>query len=366
MTIRTLIILSAIFVVAGCEQAPFQQRHAVACDKDHQPAHASIAQDGFIVGCNSRSGEGTVHAFKVTPEGSLDEVARATFGERVTAVAPWPGNDGGSGLLVALGGNHERQIMHLTRNSDGFSDPVVVHQTRFEVARMIPSDVNEDGISDVVMPELDTAVVNEGTEAAPEFNRRQSLDRSARVKRVLGNVVDVNANGRENGTYIRESDGVVRLYSTQGQQEIVLQEDIERVGAVLGGGDVNGDGKPDLVVSAKGMPDEKVVMLALSGDDEWTLSEPVAGLVNPATVLVRDFDGDGNLDLLAAPKATGGKNEYSLEFLPGRGGAEFGKPLSISVKGFPYRMIGGPTDNPAADAFFLDENGRLGLLTVTP
>ncbi len=371
MNLRIFVYLFFVFVLAGCGQAPFEQRYVAVCDEGDRPSHAAVTNmDGdaaqeIVVACNNESGDGAVRAYLSAPDGSLEEIAYQTFPERVLAIAPLPVNGSTSDLLVALGGSHERQIMHLEREADGFAEPAVAHQTRFEVGRMVLSDVNDDGLPDVVMPELDAWVLNEGTAESPDFTRRQSLVRGVDYQRVYGDVVDLDADGREDGSYQVKADSSVRLYSAQGQQDIELGKAIDQVGAALGGGDFNDDGRTDLVFSAKGMPDEKVVMLAMSGDEgEWTVSEPVPELLDPAAVLARDFDGDGHLDLLAAPKAQGGENDYSLTYLPGRGGADFGKPVSLSVEGFPYRMIGVSSANGAADVLFLDENGRLGLLSV--
>lgn len=364
MNVRILSGLTVVFLLAGCEQAPFEQHHAVACEEGSRAAHATVVNDNLVVGCNSGAGKGTVNVFRSATGSALEKEAGTDFEDRVLAVAPWPSGDNATGFLVALGGSQERKVMYVAGKKDDLADPVLVHETRFEVSRMLATDMNGDQLPDLVMPEHDTWLLNEGAAGSPEFTQRQSLDRSARLKRVLGTIIDLGADGREDGSYIRLDDGVVRVYTAGGHEDIVLNERIDRIGDVLGGGDINGDGHTDLVVSAKGMPENKHVMLVLSGNGrEWTLSEPVADLVNPATVLARDFDGDGNIDLLAAPKSQGGDTDYSLEFLPGRGDATFGGPMSIRVENFPYRMIGGSQGD--ADVLFLDENGRLGMLFVT-
>ena len=368
--IVTVVFLAAL--VSACGKPPFEETMLSVCEQGDRLDHAAVTQmDGaggaeVIVSCNAAGGGGSVIVYENTDADGLTEVARQDFDERVLATAAFSAaGDGPADLLVALGGAHERQVVHLPHEGSGFASPRIVHQSRYEVGRMVSSDVDGDGVMDIVMPEQDAILVNGGSLGEPGSFQRRKIDPKTRLRKMLGDIADVDARVGDEGAYRFQDDGLVRAFTPDGPMDIALGKVVRDIGAVKAAADINGDDRLDLVVTGAGMPEDKVVMLALSEGDSWALSDAVAGLLDPAVVLVRDFDRDGTPDMLVAPRAEPGQDEYAVKLLPGQGNAHFGDPQTMTVSAFPYRMMAGGPEGPA-DALYLDaEGGRLGLLATS-
>lgn len=121
-------------------------------------------------------------------------------------------------------------------------------------------------------------------------------------------------------------------------------------------GDVNGDGKPDLIYSGHDLPPRVFVNFLAHGDDnEWAGMDSVAGLegISCSDVALGDFDKDGHADLAIMgffPK-TGG-----LYVMANKGNGEFGPKVEL----MPARDYG------AIVRFIdVDGDGRVELLAAT-
>jgi hypothetical protein len=177
-------------------------------------------------------------------------------------------------------------------DGDGLNDLVVVNNARSKITLLY----NQTGRTNLTAK---TAPISkrELNELPPDARFR--IDSIASEKRIAALVVtDLNGDGRPDIAYYGDPKELVVLYH-QGTNSWSAPkrwpiEDGQLTGNALASGDLNGDGRPDLVLLAE----NHIYFLAQQPDH--TLAEPekipVSGQVRSVQVI--DLDGDGREDLL--------------------------------------------------------------------
>ncbi len=98
-------------------------------------------------------------------------------------------------------------------------------------------------------------------------------------------------------------------------------------------GDLNGDGKTDLVVANSGFGN--VAVMLGNGDGTFQAPQYIAPGTNPAAVTLADFNGDGNPDIAVA------NSSGSAVILTGNGDGTFQPPMSYALGGAPSSITVG-------------------------
>ncbi|MGC4056407.1 MAG: FG-GAP-like repeat-containing protein [Paludibaculum sp.] len=118
-------------------------------------------------------------------------------------------------------------------------------------------------------------------------------------------------------------------------------------GADLGAGDINGDGKLDVIVIGGASRNSYL----LYGNGDGTLGAPVTLKTNgyETAAVTADVNGDGKTDLLFG---TGGNGIY---YLPGNGGGAFLAPVKVTSDGYAnYVAVGDFNEDGRPDVAFSD------------
>ena len=183
--------------------------------------------------------------------------------------------DGDGSLDLAVPNMHDDNVSFLHGHGDGsFSAPV-----NFPAGPgpwgILARDLNQDGILDLVI-----------------------ANNTAKTISVL---MGQGSGGKGNGTFAAPVDYPVGDYSLG-----------------LATGDLDGDGKVDLVATAY---NHGVAILMGNGDGTFQAAHNVATGGQPYTLLIDDFDGDGHLDL-----AAGNQGWAGVAIFKGNGAGGFGAP----------------------------------------
>ncbi len=102
-------------------------------------------------------------------------------------------------------------------------------------------------------------------------------------------------------------------------------------------GDLNGDGRPDLVVTESGS--SAVTVFLGQGNGGFAGGVAYSAGIQPGNVLLADVNGDGKLDAIVADNGSG-----SVQVLLGNGDGTFGKPVSYPAIANPAALVLGNFD----------------------
>jgi FG-GAP-like repeat/FG-GAP repeat/Thrombospondin type 3 repeat len=253
-------------------------------------------------------------------------------------------------LLGTVTGYLDNAIaVRLGRRGGGYS-PEIVSAVGLQVAAAALADLDGDG-----RPELITA--NAGIQGILNsdglFIRSPLADGSFGILRrhVSGPaasglaVGDLNGDGRPDIVWTRASGGGSIWLDPFGPSPVVKSFGGFSVVRAVAIADVDGDGHQDLVVTSQGSSDVSVFLGTGNGDFPTQKRFPAGGV--PGPVVVADFDADGLPDLAVVGTGnSGGPGQVSI--LRGLGGGSF-EPWQVLLQGI-YSVSAAAAD--------LDGDGR--------
>lgn len=344
----------AALFLAACSgtTAPLQAQVLEVCDEATQVRYVAagdLTDDGnpeFVVSCQPLSGgwdPGAIEVHGLDANGTPTRQAVMTFDlpPADLTLADLDG-DGRAEIIVSVNGPHERTLVIVA--TDEGRDPMVIaeHVTAGELQATTAHDLTGNGAPDLLLPANNLVLVNEGSSDQPGPFRSEGLIPMDAVHDI--HRADINGDGQPDTAFLDHSAGIVRIYPNDGAapQEVALPPEAPELHVVRGGGDLDGDGVLDLVVSTQVAPLESELRIVLSqADGTWEVSEPLDGVPDrmPEQVLIADLTRDGALDLVTVPIAEPDQDDYELTLVPGNGDGTFGTPEGIDVDGFPYRAI---------------------------
>ena len=181
--------------------------------------------------------------------------------------------------------NPSGDVLVFLGSGDGTLQPPTTIALTYPALSLVQADVNGDGNQDLVLLQVDFYTSPSGNTYI-----------SAEVSVLLGN---------GNGTF-----------------QAPLNTPVPAEAIDLAVGDLNGDGKPDLVTA------NQQSFSILLGNGDGTFQTPVTPAIPADSVALADFTANGKLDLVVSPGAGG---ESTLSILLGNGNGTFQNPAPVNL-----------------------------------
>ena len=294
------------------------------------------------------NGDGTFQAAVVYPSGGTPQSIAVADVNR----------DGKPDLVV--GNSDTNSIGILLGNGDGTFQPALIYSSGGPTESVIVADVNGDGKPDVVVANFyqQGGTSGEGSVAVMLGNGDGTFQ--AAVPYGTGgygglsiNVADVNGDGRPDLLVSNQcalfdcSSGLVSILLGNGDgsfQPATTYESGGRFAYSIAVTDVNGDGKRDLIAAnlcattdsnCSGATDGQVGVLLGNGDGTFQTAVPYdAGGLYAISVAAADINGDGKPDLVVA-----NANSHTVSVLLGNGDGTFQSAAAFGSGGYTPQSV---------------------------
>jgi hypothetical protein len=308
---------------------------------------------------------------------SVPVAAQSIFGKAVTydsggnfvgALAVGDVNgDGVPDVVAANGGSPTISV--LLGNGDGTLQSPVSYYFEVQATAIVIEDVNGDGRPDLIVttnpeignPNSDGVSVllgnGDGTFQAPVSYGSGGYDALALA------IADVNGDGRPDLIVGNRCEGNSECFGSYGSVGVLLgngdgtfQAPVSYV--TVGGmlwmavADLNGDGTPDLVVTGS---QPSVAVLLGNGDGTFQPVTSYNAGAAAGALAVADVNGDGKLDVITVVDCPNGCPNTALSFLAGNGDGSFQAPVLTSTDAYYFSIA--MTD--------LDGDGKLDVVGQT-
>ncbi|MBK9001379.1 MAG: VCBS repeat-containing protein [Myxococcales bacterium] len=284
--------------------------------------------------------------------------------------------DGDGFVDVAVVNQADSTLGVYSNQKDGTFSPAATLATGQSPTFVTARDLNQDGRQDLLVTNADDDSISVFL-AAQQGGFEPRVDFEAGTNPVRAALVDLDSDGAlDVVTATRVVPPTVSVLMGDGKGAFgapTKYKASNRPGLVfpiapqaITAGDVNGDGKQDVVVGNRGLDILDGEVWLLAGEGTGTLSPPAelpgVTVLAPAFMELVDFDGDGILDIveadhdpsLAAVVAAIAGSGFSVCIASGDGQGSFEHTACLPTGDYPYEVATG----------LLNADGQLDLVTA--
>jgi hypothetical protein len=311
---------------------PYQVLATNLSGTDGGPLDLVVANTGTL------SGSGNVEIFRATTPGVFGSPTLLTPGMGPAAIDVGRFNESSVYPDLAIADSTAGNVAVYQGSATGFGSPTTFKSD--PVSGPLPegvahADFNNDGHQDLVVANDNANDVDlflgTGTGTFTTPGTQIALSTGSDPGTIIAQ--DLNGDGNADFAIDALSIGQIQVYygtgtgSFSAPTEISVGLNSASTPYIIAVGDLNGDGKPDLVTTNFG---DGTVSVALATANGFQSATTFASGDSPWTVVIADVDYDGNLDLVTTNFGSN-NNEYSVSAFMGLGDGTFALPADHLV-----------------------------------
>lgn len=286
---------------------------------------------------------GTVALWRSRDDGSFEAAGTLDPGDNPNEAAAGDlDGDGDADLVVIAQGQSERTIAIFERTGETGFDPEPVTHSRggLPTGGVVLHDANGDRRMDIIltrvpMPHSTTLLVQDDSDGIGPF-REAALDGGGPDSEPYA--VELSGDSFPDLVLLQPNGSLLLLAGNSDDRLVLPLEGESQLDAILGGGTLNEDDFPDLIIRTRPDPSTTRGRLALSDQMTLETTDPLPGLVDPVRGLVGNIDSDPSHSEIITVTWQSQRSDAPQAEIFSWDGESATKMGAMALGGYPYGM----------------------------